>query len=333
MGMAMFGGDLLSSDVQASESCGEPGAKDYCASSVCGPCAEGEGDCDPGQCAAGLECVEEGSIDHCRAEASCGTLDAKDYCASSVCGPCAEGEGDCDPGQCAAGLECVEEGWIDHCWAEASCGTLDAKDYCASSVCGPCAEGEGDCDPGQCAAGLECVEEGWVDHCWAEASCGTLGARDYCASSVCGPCAEGEGDCDPGQCAAGLGCVEEGSIDHCRTVETGSLEVQDDGVWKAVCCNGGTPELSAGDCEWSVSDRFLTDEGHGVKLDCLEGDPSDCVCNSTGETLHGADYSIFLPGGGPLFPNYLEETCVVVKPDGRLATDWTDSACPDFRLD
>src|SRR5688500_14834406 len=46
----------------------QPGASNYCSSSECGPCVEGEGDCDPGQCEDGLECVEEGSVDHCRAE-------------------------------------------------------------------------------------------------------------------------------------------------------------------------------------------------------------------------------------------------------------------------
>ena len=42
----------------------QPGARDYC--EKCGPCAEGQGDCDPGQCADGLTCHEEGSIDRCR---------------------------------------------------------------------------------------------------------------------------------------------------------------------------------------------------------------------------------------------------------------------------
>lgn len=43
-----------------------PDDDDYCAPDKCGPCLEGEGDCDPGQCAAGLECVEEGATDRCR---------------------------------------------------------------------------------------------------------------------------------------------------------------------------------------------------------------------------------------------------------------------------
>ena len=39
---------------------------DFCASNRCGPCSEGEGDCDPGQCDPGLNCAEEGAVDHCR---------------------------------------------------------------------------------------------------------------------------------------------------------------------------------------------------------------------------------------------------------------------------
>ena len=90
-----------------------PNAMDFCATSQCGPCSEGLGDCDPGQCAAGLTCVEEGAVDHCRPNVCAPS--AMDFCASNRCGPCSEGEGDCDPGQCDPGLTCAEEGAVDHC--------------------------------------------------------------------------------------------------------------------------------------------------------------------------------------------------------------------------
>ncbi|MEQ1507518.1 MAG: hypothetical protein ABMB14_35135, partial [Myxococcota bacterium] len=254
----------------------QPGAMDFCATNQCGPCAVGEGDCDPGQCGAGLTCVEEGAVDHCRSTAGC-TPGAMDFCATSECGPCAVGEGDCDPGQCEAGLTCVEEGAVDHCRTVAGC-TPGAMDFCATSECGPCAVGEGDCDPGQCEAGLTCVEEGAVDHCRSTAGC-TPGASDFCATSECGPCADGEGDCDPGQCEAGLTCVEEGAVDHCRAAGAGAsnLEVRLGGVWTGVCCDGPTLALSDRDCFWTEYDRTLTDQNAGLKLDCPEGSPTCCT--------------------------------------------------------
>lgn len=263
--------------------------------------------------------------------ADCSVLGNKDYCAWWYCGPCNLGEGDCDPGQCAPGLACVEAGAVDTCQVRDRCAITGASDYCSSSRCGPCDEGEGDCDPGQCATGLECVEEGAVDTCQV-IECGTTGASDYCSSSKCGPCNEGEGDCDPGQCASGLECVEEGAIDTCHAVESDSLEVWHEGAWWPVCCEGSRPNLSIAECAWTLDDRFLTDETNGVKLDCLEGDPTDCLCNSVGESQHGTE-ALDTSGGGPLYPNHLEETCVVVKDDGVLATDWADSSCPSFRLD
>ena len=219
-------------------------------------------------------------------------------------------------------------------------GSPGDLDFCASSVCGPCLEGEGDCDPGQCAAGLSCAEEGGVDHCRTDGSCSSAnpGASNYCASSVCGPCGEGEGDCDPGQCASGLECVEEGSVDRCRAGGTGSsnLQVHVDGAWEGVCCIGGIPQVSGSDCFFTEYDRRLTDETAGLELDCPEGSPTDCDCDGSGERMHGIngslDSSLLLWNGGPVFPNFGEETCVYVKSNGELATEWTNSGCPDFRL-
>ncbi len=206
-------------------------------------------------------------------------------------------------------------------------------DYCAPDRCGPCGEGQGDCDPGQCLPGLVCVEEGATDRCRPAESC-TPGAGDYCAPDQCGPCGEGDGDCDPGQV-----CVEEGATDRCRAVGPGSnFQVQLDGVWRGVCCDGRVPEVSDRDCLWTESDRTLTDQTAGLKLDCPEGPPTACVCNGSGERMHGrdgsdVDTSLSRPDGGPIFPDFLVDTCVVVDADGTLVTEWTDGSCPSFRLE
>lgn len=87
----------------------------------CGPCGDGEGDCDRDtDCSAGLFCVDNvgaahgfaAGIDVCQASdgavSSC-PLPAghPHYCRD--CGPCARGEGDCDrDSDCRAGLSCVD---------------------------------------------------------------------------------------------------------------------------------------------------------------------------------------------------------------------------------
>ena len=85
-----------------------PPDPDYCVSRVCGV---GEGDCDPGQCASGLLCVNDvgaqyglpAHYDVCEIRRA-GTPDP-DYCVHNTCGI---GEGDCDPGQCDEGV-CVND--------------------------------------------------------------------------------------------------------------------------------------------------------------------------------------------------------------------------------
>jgi hypothetical protein len=267
-----------------------------------------------------------------------------DYCWTSQCGPCGAGEGDCDPGQCESGLECVEEGSVDRC-RDGCSASPGAGDYCSTSQCGPCGEGEGDCDPGQCQSGLECVEEGSVDRCRAVDDCNASpGAGDYCSTSQCGPCSEGEGDCDPGQCQSGLVCVEEGSVDRCRDDGGGdgysNFQVKLDGVWKGVCCNDGRAEVSDGDCWWTEGaerDRVLIDETANRELDCPEGSPTDCDCDGWGEPMHGINgwsvsASLSASNGGPIYSDEDIDTCVYVKSSGELATRWTDSSCPSFRL-
>ena len=191
---------------------------DYCRDY--GPCSAGQGDCDPGQCTAGLICTNDvgaqyglpAHYDVCEARGS-GQPDP-DYCVTHDCGV---GQGDCDPGQCTAGLICTNDvgaqyglpPHYDVCEARGS-GSPD-PDYCRDY--GPCSAGQGDCDPGQCAAGLVCVNDvgeqyGLPPHydvCEARGSGSP--DPDYCRDY--GPCSAGQGDCDPGQCAAGLVCVND----------------------------------------------------------------------------------------------------------------------------
>ena len=85
-----------------------PPDPDYCVTRVC---QAGEGDCDPGQCAAGLTCVNDigaqyglpAHYDVCKARSSGGA--DPDYCVNNYCGI---GDGDCDPGQCDEGT-CVND--------------------------------------------------------------------------------------------------------------------------------------------------------------------------------------------------------------------------------
>ena len=127
----------------------------YCVNNYCGI---GDGDCDPGQCAAGLVCVNDvgaqyglpAHYDVCEAGAP---RPDPNYCVNNYCGI---GDGDCDPGQCAAGLVCVNDvgaqyglpAHYDVC--EAGAPRPDPN-YCVNNYCGI---GDGDCDPGQCDEGV-----------------------------------------------------------------------------------------------------------------------------------------------------------------------------------
>lgn len=131
-------------------------------------------------------------------------------------------------------------------------------------------------------------------------------------------------------CVPGVTLASEG--------DTSNLQVLLHGVWFGVCCDDGTPRLSDDDCRWTESDRTLTDESADDELDCDEGGPDECDCDGSGERMHGwggahLDHSIGSLGGGPVYPDYHTDTCVVVDDDGELRTAWTDeSDCPFFRL-
>ncbi len=90
-----------------------PGDARYC--TVCGPCGDGEGDCDgDDECAAGTSCVDNigaqfgfrPGIDVCRGASNC-SLNPGHGRFCSTCGPCASGQGDCDnDAECAPGTVC-----------------------------------------------------------------------------------------------------------------------------------------------------------------------------------------------------------------------------------
>lgn len=88
-----------------------PGDYDYCVE--CGPCGEGEGDCEIGQCAAGLTCVQDvgasygwaSNVDVCEASAP----DPDSCLASSSCGGQAPGGCYCDD-LCTVFGDCCSDG-------------------------------------------------------------------------------------------------------------------------------------------------------------------------------------------------------------------------------
>ena len=100
--------------VQAQQWC-RPADPDYCVNRVC---QRGDGDCDPGQCAPGLACIDDvgaryglpAHYDVCETASSSGGGGGSgradpDYCVYNYCGI---GDGDCDPGQCDEGT-CVDD--------------------------------------------------------------------------------------------------------------------------------------------------------------------------------------------------------------------------------
>ncbi|GEM_PF-1092797 len=224
----------------------EPGSWRYCATPGCGPCAQGQGDCNAdSDCQSGLVCAQDRgalygfdpSVDVCEPPSGNGdgdcTLDpgAWDYCADPQCGPCAAGQGDCDSdSECQGDLVCLHDRGQDFGFPAAVdvCGdkptgtcALTPGDwgYCSDPLCGPCAEGQGDCDSdAECAPGLVCAFNVGADYglpasmdvCEKpkETVCTrSPGDWGFCSDPACGPCEPGQGDCDQDRdCASGLKC-------------------------------------------------------------------------------------------------------------------------------
>ena len=189
---------------------------DYCRD--CGPCNEGEGDCDnDSECLGDLTCPQVPGTDTCQTSAPVCPypLGHLDYC--QECGPCAEGEGDCDnDGECQSGLTCAQVTGTDYCQPGGGC-TLPVGhlDYCSDPDCGPCGVGEGDCDTNsECQSGLTCIQVTGTDYCQSDCPL-PVGHLDYCRD--CGPCAAGQGDCDnDNECQSGLTCPEISGTDTCQ---------------------------------------------------------------------------------------------------------------------
>ena len=160
------------------------GHGDYCRD--CGPCADGEGDCDSdSECLAGLTCKSNvganygwaSTIDVCEGVTSGCTWSVGDWDYCKDCGPCSSGQGDCDyDSECKSGLICVDDvganyGWhqdIDVCQSS-NCALwpVGHLNYCRD--CGPCVAGEGDCDSDSECTGTfltVCVHDIGADYGW-----------------------------------------------------------------------------------------------------------------------------------------------------------------------
>ncbi|MEM7351248.1 MAG: hypothetical protein AAF657_10610 [Acidobacteriota bacterium] len=232
----------LIDDVTVTGTCGgcplAVGHPDFCRD--CGPCSAGEGDCEVGQCDAGLVCSQNvganygftPQTDVC--EAGCPLAPGHpDYCVT--CGPCEAGQGDCEPGQCSAGLVCSQDVGANYGFTpqtdvcEVGCPLAPGHpDYCIT--CGPCSAGQGDCEPGQCDAGLVCSQDVGANYGFTpqtdvcEPGCPLApGHPDFCVT--CGPCSAGQGDCEVGQCNAGLTCSQNVGANYGFTPQTDVCEV------------------------------------------------------------------------------------------------------------
>ncbi len=130
--------------------------------------------------------------------------------------------------------------------------------------------------------------------------------------------------------------VNDGSDDR-RKVRS-NFQVEIDGVWRGVCCVDGLPTVTTAACTWSEYDRTLTDETAGQELDCPEGDPNGCWCNDDGERMHGFNgwelgASVYAEDGGPVYPDALIGTCLVMGGDRVLESEWSHEDCTYFKLD
>jgi len=212
------------------------GHLDYCLK--CGPCVEGEGDCDSdSECESGLTCVQVTGTDYCQSGPCQLPVGHLDYCRD--CGPCAEGQGDCDNNsECQSGLTCVQVTGTDYCQSDGCPHPVGHLDYCRD--CGPCAEGQGDCDnDNECQSGLTCVQVPGTDTCQSSGCPHPVGHLDYCRD--CGPCTAGEGDCDnDGECQSGLACVQVPGTDVCCPHPIGHLDY---------CRDCGPCAAGQGDCD------------------------------------------------------------------------------------
>ncbi len=162
---------------QATGSCPLPiGHSRYC--NECGPCGEGQGDCDADtDCQGGLVCGNNigaqfgfaPKVDVCVPGSAPGpcNLAAGSGRFCTDCGPCGEGQGDCDSdAECATGLTCannVGESFgfgpkVDVCTAgDQPICTLPPGHGRFCTECGPCSSGQGDCDSdAECRPGLTC---------------------------------------------------------------------------------------------------------------------------------------------------------------------------------
>jgi alpha-tubulin suppressor-like RCC1 family protein len=280
--------------------CRENGLANTC-SPRC-PCASGWGDCEPGECAAGLACTED-------VGARFGFQPLFDVCL---------------PPHCSNAMQDQDETASDSGGSCGVCPPNGANDACNSPSC-PCESGHGDCEgDADCAAGLACTHDvgarfgfgAAVDVCLAPhcsngtqdgdetdidsgGSCGVLpecapdGAAGACSSPFC-LCENGHGDCDSdADCAPGLACVDDVGArfgygphtdvclaQHCSNgVQDGDETAADSGGSCGTCPANGTNDTCSpgcacpsgwGDCDFDVDCQpglhCLNDMGRDVGL-------------------------------------------------------------------
>ena len=118
---------LLGNNITGNVARNELGGWDYCKTRTC---QVGQGDCDRGQCASGLKCVNNvggnynfgKGVDVCERTTpapaakpipTTSSFPGWSYC--KVSNKCGHGEGDCDrDSQCQAGLKCVKDAGADY---------------------------------------------------------------------------------------------------------------------------------------------------------------------------------------------------------------------------
>ena len=134
---------------------------DYCARCHCSNPAEG--DCDQGQCRAGLRCGYDLGIYHGASDPETDVCLPRhlvdwDYCTPA--NPCAAGQGDCDSSaDCQVGLVCIED-------VGARAKTYAHFDLCLPPTCGDGIEqGQETCDDGNTDGGDGCTAACQTERC------------------------------------------------------------------------------------------------------------------------------------------------------------------------
>ncbi len=277
-----------------------------CSNSADGKCGLGDGDCDVGECAAGLFCSQSlnncgdyhaynpnpeadccAPVIACKADNDCpasmwcfsSTGTCGDYADNGICsgtvGGCGLGDGDCEPGECSEGLFCSQN--------LNNCGDYHAynPNAAAADCCTP---------PIKCSTDADCPASMW---CFSSSgTCGDYADNGICSGTV-GGCGLGDGDCEPGECADGLFCSQDlnncgdyhsynpnPEADCCAPVPTTTTTPSCTAVYQGeVCMDAAGDALVAGG-------RFQSSVGGAVEGAYLVYKSGYVDCNKGGNGSH-----------------------------------------------